>query len=184
MKRRNLIRVWRLILAQVPHQPCLYKEFQSDLKKSVNKKLGLLGTESDSSAADSAQPAHRGYNHLCGRFWGSTSGSVHTKMISNTSAENLTNSVTQEPARQNSQRNLLTWHHRFHYQWCIRFHALCILFLKQSGEEKLCKHHTRKKPSIYGQPKIAANILMNHSAAANSVSVTCFGGRIWLLNMV
>lgn len=36
-----------------------------------------------------------------------------------------------KPVLQNSQRNLFTWHRRFHYEWWITFPALCILFLKE-----------------------------------------------------
>lgn len=79
-----------------------------------------------------------------------------------THPENLTNNATQEPALRNSQRNVLTWHHRFHYQWCITFPALCILFLIESVEGKHVQTTHREKPSIYSEPKIVANNLMYH----------------------
>lgn len=136
-------------------------------------------------SADSARPAHERYDHLGWQVYEFTSGSAHTEMFSNSCAavthpENLTNNATQEPALRNSQRNLLTLHHRFHYQWCITFPALCILFLIEGrGGKKNVQTTYRKKPPIYSQPKIAANNGMYHSVVCDLL-----WSRIWLLYMV
>lgn len=103
-------------------------------------------------------------------------------MISNTCAavahpEDPSGSVSLEPAPWNSHGNLLTWHRGFHYQWRITFPALCVLFLKEREEEQTVQTTCREKPSIYSQPKIAANNLMYHPLAANSLSVTGSGAE-------
>lgn len=130
-------------------------------------------------SADSAQPAPRGgYNHLGGRVYGSTSGSARTEMISNACAavahpESLTDNVTQKPVLQKEKSVDLAPQ----VPLSVAHHISCSLHFvtKRGYREKMYKQHTGKKPSIYSQPKIAANNLMYHSVAANSLSVTCYG---------
>lgn len=80
-----------------------------------------------------------------------------------THPENLTSSVTQEPALQNSQGNVLTWHLWFYYQRRITFPALCISFLIESVEGKQGSNDIQEKPTIYSHPKTVANSVMEHS---------------------
>lgn len=94
-------------------------------------------------------------SHLDRELYGFTSNSAHAEMFSTicaavTHPENLTNS-TQEPVLQTSERNLLTWHHRFHYQRCITFPALCILLLTEGWGGENCANNIQEK-AIYLQP--------------------------------